>query len=78
MNGLAFNTRPNMADKTNVKLSLPPSPAAVDAAIQKAMREAVVSHALAGRPVAVWRDGQVAWVPPDEVLRTFPRYPEIN
>lgn len=65
-----------MADQTNGKLSLPPSPAAVDAAIQQAMREAVVSHALAGRPVAVWRDGRVAWVQPDEVLRTFPRHPQ--
>ena len=75
MNGLAFNTRPNMVEQTNGKPSLAPSPAAVDAAIQKAMREAVVSHALAGRPVSVWRDGRVAWVQPDEVLRTFPHQP---
>ena len=65
-----------MADLTNGKLTLPPSPAAVDAAIQKAMREAVVSHALAGRSVAIWRDGEVAWVQPDEVLRTFPHQPK--
>ncbi|MCX7410313.1 MAG: hypothetical protein NTZ32_19740 [Planctomycetales bacterium] len=62
-----------MADQTNGKSSLHPSPTVVDAAIQRAMQEAVVSHALAGRPVAIWRDGQVAWVQPDEVLRTFPR-----
>ena len=61
-----------MADQTSRNSSPPPSPAAVDAAIQKAMQEAVVSHALAGRSVAVWRDGRVAWVQPDEVLRTFP------
>lgn len=64
-----------MAEHTNSKLSLPPSPAAVDAAIQKAMQQAVVSHALAGRPVSVWRDGRVAWIQPDEVLRTFPHQP---
>lgn len=62
-----------MADQTNGKSSLHSSPTVVDAAIQRAMQEAVVSHALAGRPVAIWRDGQVAWVQPDEVLRTFPR-----
>ena len=62
-----------MADQTNGKSSLHPSPTVVDAAIQRAMQEVVVSHALAGRPVAIWRDGQVAWVQPDEVLRTFPR-----
>ena len=72
MNGLAFNKRLNMADKISRNSLPPPSPAAVDAAIQKAMQVAVVSHALAGRPVAVWRDGRVAWVQPDEVLRTFP------
>ena len=62
-----------MSDQTNGKSSFHPSPTAVDAAIQRAMQEAVVSHALAGRPVAIWRDGQIAWVQPDEVLRTFPR-----
>ena len=67
-----------MADHTNGNIPSHPSPADVDAAIQKAMQEAVVSHALAGRPVAVWRDGRVAWVEPTEVLRQFPQHQQTN
>ena len=62
-----------MADQTNGKSSSLPPPSSVNEAIQRAMQEAVVSHALAGRPVAIWRDGQVAWVQPDDVLRAFPQ-----
>jgi hypothetical protein len=45
--------------------------AAVEAAIQKGVREAVLSHARAGCPIAVWRDGRVVWLKPAEVLATF-------
>ena len=41
---------------------------AVDAAIRRAVREAVLAHARAGNPVAEWRDGQVVWVQPAEVF----------
>ncbi len=40
-----------------------------EAAIQRAVREAVLSHARAGFPVAAWRDGKVVWIQPDEVFR---------
>ncbi len=42
--------------------------ALITAAIQRAVREAVLSHARAGFPVATWRDGQVVWVQPEEIL----------
>ena len=67
-----------MADHTNGSIPFHPSPADIDAAIQKAMQEAVVSHALAGRPVAVWREGQVAWVQPADVLRKFPQHQQTD
>lgn len=47
----------------------PPSPE--DTAIQKAVREAVLQHARAGRAVPEWRDGKIVWVQPDEILARF-------
>lgn len=43
----------------------------IAAAIQQAVREAVLMHARAGKPVCEWRDGKVVWVQPDEVLARF-------
>jgi len=42
--------------------------AAHEAAIRKAVREAVLAHARAGNPVATWRDGKVVWIQPEEIL----------
>jgi hypothetical protein len=42
---------------------------AIEAALRRATREADLSHARAGFPVATWRDGKVVWVQPDEVFR---------
>jgi hypothetical protein len=36
-------------------------------ALRLAVREALRDHKLAGNPVAVWRDGRVEWVPPEEI-----------
>ena len=40
-------------------------------AIQEAMRQAVHDtvrqHKLLGRPIVIWRDGKVVWVPPEEI-----------
>jgi hypothetical protein len=41
---------------------------AIDAALAKAVREAVLQHKRAGNPVAVWRDGQVVWIPADAIV----------
>lgn len=40
---------------------------AIDAAMNAAVREAVLQHKQKGLPLAVWRDGKVAWIPPDEI-----------
>ena len=39
----------------------------IDAAIAKAVREAILEHKRAGNPIAVWQDGRVVWIPPDEI-----------
>ena len=40
---------------------------AIDAAMNAAAREAVLQHKQKGLPMVVWRDGKVAWIPPDEI-----------
>ena len=43
----------------------------IDAALQQGTRDALLEHARMGRPVCEWRDGQVVWIPPEEI---FARY----
>ncbi|MBI3947489.1 MAG: hypothetical protein HY321_16320 [Armatimonadetes bacterium] len=33
----------------------------------EAVREALARHRRLGNPVAVWRDGRVQWIPPEEI-----------
>jgi plasmid stabilization system protein ParE len=40
---------------------------AVEAAIQAAVREALLQHKRAGNPVVGWRDGKIEWVPPEQI-----------
>ena len=40
-------------------------------AVARGIREAILQHARAGRPVSAWRDGKVVWVPPEEILAQF-------
>jgi hypothetical protein len=42
--------------------------AGIEAALRGAMREAVLMHARAGYPVAVWRDNRVVWLQPSDVF----------
>jgi len=44
---------------------------AIDAAVNRAAREAVLAHARAGNPVATCRNGKVEWVQPEEILAEF-------
>jgi hypothetical protein len=37
------------------------------AAAQQAVRAALRDHKLAGNPIAVWRDGKVVLVPPEQI-----------
>jgi hypothetical protein len=46
---------------------LPVDGSLIDAAIARAVREAVLQHARAGNPVATVRDGKVVWIPPEEI-----------
>ena len=39
----------------------------IERALQRAVRAALLDHKRAGNPIAVWRDGQVVWIPPDEI-----------
>ncbi len=41
---------------------------AVDAAIARGVRDALLQHKRAGNPVAVWRGGQVVLLQPEEIL----------
>ena len=43
----------------------------ITAAIQRAVRDAVITHARMGRAVPEWRDGKVVWVSPEEILASF-------
>ena len=51
---------------------------AMHEAVRRAMREAVLTHARAGRSVPTWRDGRVTWITPDEILRQFPSSPSTS
>ena len=41
---------------------------AIDRALQRAVRDAVRRHKLLGNPVAIWRDGKVVWIPPEQIV----------
>lgn len=36
-------------------------------ALREAVREALMRHKLAGHAVAVWRNGRVVWVAPEDI-----------
>ncbi|MBI1988223.1 MAG: hypothetical protein HYS65_00560 [Betaproteobacteria bacterium] len=42
-------------------------PAQQIAAAQQAVRAALREHKLAGNPIAVWREGKVVLVPPEQI-----------
>lgn len=44
----------------------------IEAALRDAVRGALREHKRAGNPIAVWRDGQVAWLPPEEIPDDVP------
>ena len=41
--------------------------AGMDAAMRRGVREALLRHKRLGESIAVWRDGRVVIVPPDEI-----------
>ena len=52
--------------------------ALMDAAVQRAVREAVLAHARSGHPVATCRDGRVVWLTPEEVFQALAEPPTGN
>jgi hypothetical protein len=46
--------------------------ALITAAVNRGVREALLTHARAGNPVSTWRDGKVVWLQPAEVFALFP------
>jgi hypothetical protein len=65
----------------NPEAALPPAERVHDIsrmlrAMQRAVREAIWRHKLAGNPVAVWRDERVVWIQPEEIPDSFA--PEAN
>jgi hypothetical protein len=50
--------------------------APIQEALNEAVRDAVRQHRQAGLPMAVWKDGKVAWVSADEVdIKSHPTEP---
>lgn len=39
----------------------------INKAFERAVREALLKHKQAGNPVAIWRDGKVVLLQPDEI-----------
>jgi hypothetical protein len=40
----------------------------IQAALGRAVRHALLMHKRAGNPIAVWRDGRVVIIPPEEIV----------
>lgn len=40
----------------------------ISKALAQAVREALLRHKQAGNSVAAWRDGKIAWIPPEEIF----------
>ena len=39
----------------------------VEAAVQAAVRDALKMHKQAGNPIAVWENGRVVWIEPEQI-----------
>lgn len=49
---------------------------AIDEALRKAVRKALLRHKQMGLPVVSWQDGQVVWIPPEEIVVDEPGEPK--
>jgi hypothetical protein len=39
----------------------------ISKALAQGVQNALLKHKQAGNPVAVWREGKVVWIPPEEI-----------
>jgi len=42
----------------------------IDQALNQAVQIAVWKHKVLGNSIAIWRDGKVVWIPPEEINLT--------
>ncbi len=40
----------------------------VERALQRAVRQALLMHKRIGNPIAIWRDGRIVIIPPEEIV----------
>jgi hypothetical protein len=40
----------------------------IETALRRAARDALLLHKRAGNPMAVWRDGRVVWIAPEDIV----------
>jgi hypothetical protein len=45
---------------------------AIDAALKEAARDARRLHKALGNPMATWKDGQVVWIQPEDIVVDAP------
>lgn len=57
-----------MKEQTKIPTSVFEDTPEVTRRFAVAVREALLDHKRAGNPVAIWRDGKVVIVPPDEIV----------
>ena len=50
----------------------------VTEALARGVREALLQHKRAGNPIVVWRDGQIVWIPAEEIPGEGENSPEIE
>ena len=58
-----MTTKPQLPDNLLLEYS-----SEVQAAVGRAVRHALLMHKRAGNPIAVWRDGRVVIIPPEEIV----------
>ena len=46
--------------------------AEIEAAMQAAVQDAILLHKRAGAPMVTWQNGQVVWIPADQILAERP------
>ena len=58
-------------DQTKDVAAILQDDALIDRALRKAALRAIREHRQEGLPLAIWRDGKVAWVPAEELEAKF-------
>lgn len=65
--GRPSKPQPNSAVRTKSIEQLMLEGTEIDEALRRAVREALLRHKKLGNSIAVWRDGRVVIIPPEEI-----------